>query len=274
MPTAIAQHALSSSESNILFETTTTDMAWSSHSTSTVAVSSSTTSGAATSTAPVAADTTSSALFSSLSASSIPHGIDALVVQKENQLICIQKQQRLQQQQQRQLLFRHQQQYQQRQQKSLPCHSSQFGFQQLRNSASVGAAAPGASPHADSCIVLNGSDTTSTSGLSLHSSSRAKNSGGLTMRVDLVDDVWRIIFYILARNCKDLGRSMQVNRRFYSLRVGICYPKTFAFTTNIDQHKLSTTGRAASSSASSVPHWRGIAAKTATPIEITESYED
>ncbi|KAI1316633.1 hypothetical protein EDD11_009668 [Mortierella claussenii] len=36
-------------------------------------------------------------------------------------------------------------------------------------------------------------------------------------RVDLVDDVWRLIFYILAGDCKDLGRSMLVNRRFYSL---------------------------------------------------------
>ncbi|KAI8347823.1 hypothetical protein B0O80DRAFT_464412 [Mortierella sp. GBAus27b] len=35
--------------------------------------------------------------------------------------------------------------------------------------------------------------------------------------VILVDDVWRIIFYMLAQDCKDLGRCMQVNRRFHSL---------------------------------------------------------
>ncbi|KAF9131432.1 hypothetical protein BGW39_001812 [Mortierella sp. 14UC] len=35
--------------------------------------------------------------------------------------------------------------------------------------------------------------------------------------VDLVDDVWRLVFYILACDCKDLGRAMQVGRRFHNL---------------------------------------------------------
>ncbi|KAG0270814.1 hypothetical protein BGZ95_001498 [Linnemannia exigua] len=35
--------------------------------------------------------------------------------------------------------------------------------------------------------------------------------------VDLVDDVWRLVFYILACDCKDLGRAMQVSRRFHNL---------------------------------------------------------
>lgn len=41
------------------------------------------------------------------------------------------------------------------------------------------------------------------------------SSGGIMASVDLVDDVWRTIFYMLAQDCKDLGRCMQVNRRFH-----------------------------------------------------------
>lgn len=34
-------------------------------------------------------------------------------------------------------------------------------------------------------------------------------------RVDLVDDIWRLVAYILASDCKGLGRLMQVNRRLH-----------------------------------------------------------
>jgi hypothetical protein len=33
--------------------------------------------------------------------------------------------------------------------------------------------------------------------------------------VELVDDVWRLVFFILACDCKDLGRAMQVSKRFH-----------------------------------------------------------
>ncbi|KFH61846.1 hypothetical protein MVEG_12354 [Podila verticillata NRRL 6337] len=38
-------------------------------------------------------------------------------------------------------------------------------------------------------------------------------------RVDLVDDIWRLVTYILASDCKGLGRLMQVNRRLHELTV-------------------------------------------------------
>ncbi|KAG0342436.1 hypothetical protein BG004_005677 [Podila humilis] len=37
--------------------------------------------------------------------------------------------------------------------------------------------------------------------------------------VDLVDDIWRLVTYILASDCTDLGRMMQVNRRFHDMIV-------------------------------------------------------
>ncbi|KAG0352255.1 hypothetical protein BG005_008278, partial [Podila minutissima] len=39
------------------------------------------------------------------------------------------------------------------------------------------------------------------------------NVGQTHRRVDLVDDIWRLVTYTLASDCKDLGRLMQVNRR-------------------------------------------------------------
>ncbi|KAF9406770.1 hypothetical protein BGZ94_002960 [Podila epigama] len=109
---------------------------------------------------------------------------DALVVQKQHQLKYIYEQQRLQQEKQRQLLYT----------------QEQRRLQYLRCSNQL----PWPNQAAGS--------------MGTHSSSQALRPPR-QQPLDLVDDVWRLVAYILARDCKDLGRLMQVNRRLHELTV-------------------------------------------------------
>ena len=113
---------------------------------------------------------------------------DALIAQKQHQLAYIQQQQRLHQEKQRQLLYNQQQRHQQ----FLKCSG------QLHFSAS-------SKPQSEGQSIISGRSKT------VGSAGKGKE----LKAIDLVDDVWTLVFYILACDCKDLGRSMQVNRRFY-----------------------------------------------------------
>ncbi|KAF9923183.1 hypothetical protein FBU30_006735 [Linnemannia zychae] len=108
---------------------------------------------------------------------------EALIAQKQHQLAYIHEQQRVQQEKQRQLIYTQQQRYQQ----YLRC-SGQIIF-----------------PHS----------TLTQTGRGM--AKPCKSKGKEPRAIDLVDDVWRLVFYILACDCKDLGRTMQVNKRFNSL---------------------------------------------------------
>ncbi|KAF9281317.1 hypothetical protein BGZ68_006728, partial [Mortierella alpina] len=110
--------------------------------------------------------------------------------QKQHQEAYIQQKHQQQQQQQRQLLYRQQQRQLQHQQ------------------------------YANQRLWLNQQDLSQQQRQELAFSSHVQNynSGSLAAgSVDLVDDVWRLVFYLLAGRCKDLGRAMLVNRRFYNL---------------------------------------------------------
>ncbi|KAF9123136.1 hypothetical protein BGX30_001611 [Mortierella sp. GBA39] len=104
--------------------------------------------------------------------------IDGLITQKQHQLAYFKQQQRLQQEKQRQLMYSQQQRHQ----------------QYLRCSGQLSFTTPGG----------------------LYACS-GKSKGEEQRVVDLVDDVWRLVFFILACDCKDLGRAMQVSRRFHNL---------------------------------------------------------
>ncbi|KAF9112209.1 hypothetical protein BGX30_007346, partial [Mortierella sp. GBA39] len=108
---------------------------------------------------------------------------EALIAQKQHRLAYIQQQQRIQQEKQRQLIYSQQQRHQ----------------QYLRCSGQMPYTTPGRA------FVDNGKN-------------RAMGGTGKGKEpkfVDLVDDVWRLVFFILACDCKDLGRVMQVSRRFH-----------------------------------------------------------
>jgi hypothetical protein len=108
--------------------------------------------------------------------------------QRQHQETYIQQKQQQQQQQQRQLLYRQQQRQQQHQQYAQQrlWQNQQDLYQQLHQSSAF------------------------------HSHVQHNNRGDSAAGgVDLVDDVWRLVFYLLAGRCKDLGRAMLVNRRFY-----------------------------------------------------------
>ncbi|KAG0037258.1 hypothetical protein BGZ82_002891 [Podila clonocystis] len=50
-----------------------------------------------------------------------------------------------------------------------------------------------------------------------HNHGSTVNVAQTQRRVDLVDDIWRLVTYTLASDCRDLGRLMQVNRRLREL---------------------------------------------------------
>ncbi|KAG9064611.1 hypothetical protein KI688_002869 [Linnemannia hyalina] len=104
--------------------------------------------------------------------------IDGLITQKQHQVAYFKQQQRLQQEKQRQLMYSQQQRHQ----------------QYLRCSGQLSFATPGG----------------------LYACS-GESKGEEPRAVDLVDDIWRLVFFILACDCKDLGRAMQVSRRFHNL---------------------------------------------------------
>ncbi|KAK3837615.1 MAG: hypothetical protein JOS17DRAFT_368535 [Linnemannia elongata] len=112
---------------------------------------------------------------------------EALIAQKQHQLTYIQQQQRIQQEKQRQLIYSQQQRHQ----------------QYLRCSGQLPYASPGR------VIVDNGKNNT----MGVTGKSKEPKA------VDLVDDVWRLVFFILACDCKDIGRAMQVSRRFHKYKV-------------------------------------------------------
>ncbi|KAK3846385.1 MAG: hypothetical protein J3R72DRAFT_433691 [Linnemannia gamsii] len=109
---------------------------------------------------------------------------EALIAQKQHQLKYIQQQQRIQQEKQRQLIYSQQQRHQQ----FLRC-SGQLSF--------------------TTSVAHNGNSKVTGAG--------SIGNGKEPRVVGLVDDVWRLVFYILACDCKDLGRAMQVSRRFHDL---------------------------------------------------------
>ncbi|KAF9917072.1 hypothetical protein BX616_002010 [Lobosporangium transversale] len=152
--------------------------------------------------------------------------IERLVIQKQHQMAYIQKQQHLQQEQQRQLFFHNhrgnclkplvQRQWSRRSQQyegleardALDNHSGAIPKQDCGQSISK-KYGHGRNHELDYKHEQNtrAIGDTSTSNYS----SRGPSS------FDLVDDVWRMVFYVLAGDCKDLGRLMVVNKRFYSL---------------------------------------------------------
>ncbi|KAK5808581.1 hypothetical protein F5H01DRAFT_352390, partial [Linnemannia elongata] len=110
---------------------------------------------------------------------------EALISQKQHQLAYIQQQQRIQQEKQRQLIYSQQQRHQQ----YLRC-SGQLPY------------------------------ITPVKAVVDHGKNRTMGGTGMGKElkvVDLVDDIWRLVFFILACDCKDLGRAMQVSRRFHNL---------------------------------------------------------
>ncbi|KAK5808548.1 hypothetical protein F5H01DRAFT_63336 [Linnemannia elongata] len=110
---------------------------------------------------------------------------EILIAQKQHQLAYIQQQQRIQQEKQRQLIYSQQQRHQ----------------QYLRCSGQLPYSTPGR------VVVDNGKNRTM----------GGTGKGKEPKVVDLVDDVWRLVFFILAYDSKDLGRAMQVSRRFHNL---------------------------------------------------------
>ncbi|KAG0060928.1 hypothetical protein BGZ90_003812 [Linnemannia elongata] len=110
---------------------------------------------------------------------------EVLIAQKQHQLAYIQQQQRIQQEKQRQLIYSQQQRHQ----------------QYLRCSGQLPYSTPGR------VVVDNGKNRTM----------GGTGKGKELKVVDLVDDIWRLVFFILACDCKDLGRAMQVSRRFHNL---------------------------------------------------------
>ncbi|KAF9944097.1 hypothetical protein BGZ70_005048, partial [Mortierella alpina] len=119
-------------------------------------------------------------------------GMEDIMAQRQHQEAYLQQKHQQQQQQQRQLLYRQQQREQQHQQyaNQRMWQNQQDLHQQLRQGTIA------FHPHVQ------------------HQSSGNHSAAG---SVDLVDDVWRLVFYLLAGRCKDLGRAMLVNRRFYNL---------------------------------------------------------
>ncbi|KAH7041826.1 hypothetical protein BKA57DRAFT_472769, partial [Linnemannia elongata] len=110
---------------------------------------------------------------------------EVLIAQKQHQLAYIQQQQQIQQEKQRQLIYSQQQRHQ----------------QYLRCSGQLPYSTPGRA------VVDNGKNRT------MGGTGKDKEP----KVVDLVDDVWRLVFFILACDSKDLGRAMQVSRRFHNL---------------------------------------------------------
>ncbi|KAI8603312.1 hypothetical protein EDD21DRAFT_38842 [Dissophora ornata] len=199
--------------------------------------SNSSTSSAHTIVESATATPTSGTLVNPLTTSSLLLDVESLVAQKQHQLTYFQKQQRMQQHQQRQLLYHHQQlqrrqlqrrQHQQHQQKQVYQAEKrhQINIQQyaLLRQTCGGQEEIGVSTGPDDRnkhAVDSGSGVVSCNNEAAMHSVNKTPSMTLTKRstrdADLVDDVWRLVFYILARDCKDLGRTMQVSRRFYGL---------------------------------------------------------
>ncbi|KAG9064594.1 hypothetical protein KI688_002852 [Linnemannia hyalina] len=102
---------------------------------------------------------------------------EALSAQKQHRITYIQQQQRIQQEKQRQLIYSQQQRHQ----------------QYLRCSGQMPYTTPGRA------FIDNGKNK----------AMGGTGKGKEPKFVDLVDDVWRLIFFILACDCKDLGRVMQ-----------------------------------------------------------------
>ncbi|KAF9954566.1 hypothetical protein BGZ72_004477 [Mortierella alpina] len=114
-----------------------------------------------------------------------------VITQRQHQEAYLQQKHLQQQLQQRQLLYRQQQRQQQHQEYANQrlWQNQQDLHQQLRQGLAS----------------------------SSHVQHNSSGSAAVTGSVDLVDDVWRLVFYLLAGRCKDLGRAMLVNRRFYNL---------------------------------------------------------
>ncbi|CAO3566799.1 unnamed protein product [Mortierella alpina] len=118
-------------------------------------------------------------------------GREDIMTQREHQEACLQQKHQQLQEQQRQLLYRQQQREQQHQQ-----YANQRLWQNQQDFHH---------PLRQGTIAL-------------HPHVQHNSSGNSAVgSVDLVDDVWRLVFYLLAGRCKDLGRAMLVNRRFYNL---------------------------------------------------------
>ncbi|KAF9928712.1 hypothetical protein BGZ67_006823 [Mortierella alpina] len=118
-------------------------------------------------------------------------GMEEGMAQRQHQEAYIQQKHQQQQQQQRQLLYRQQQRQQQHQEyaNQLLWQNKQDLHQQLRQGITFNA----------------------------HGQQHHNSGNSAVGSVDLVDDVWRLVFYLLAGRCKDLGRAMLVSRRFYNL---------------------------------------------------------
>ncbi|KAG0002907.1 hypothetical protein BGZ65_002219, partial [Modicella reniformis] len=157
-----------------------------------------------------------------------------LIIQKEQQRTCIQKQQ----QQQRQLLYHHRLHkqkllsYQQepwrqstgmedrRRGQALPqVWAKDEGVTDGDSQWSVVGSEVHPTVHTITTAATSTPDaadaTAGETGQSLPEGGEAVNTNEGSRNVGLVDDIWRMIFYILARDCKDLGRCIQVNRRFH-----------------------------------------------------------
>ncbi|GJJ74944.1 hypothetical protein EMPS_07302 [Entomortierella parvispora] len=211
----------------------------------TVAFASSQTLSPSSSSAHATASDIASAPAATAAASSSANHSTPMSAQKQQQLSFIQQQQYLQQHQQRQVVFamRQRQQYQSHHPSSVkqsqnhsigplqPCpDQKQYRYQQpqhphdqqmdqkhrqqphkLQAPAEVNGPKSSAAPAA-SLVGPIKEETAVTQGL--HVPCRSETN---QQTVDLVDDVWRMIFYMLASSCRDLGRTMQVSRRFHNL---------------------------------------------------------
>ncbi|KAF9433863.1 hypothetical protein BGZ76_008879, partial [Entomortierella beljakovae] len=183
------------------------------------------------------------------------NGVANMAVQKQHQLAYIQKEQNIQQQKQRMIIYHNQGlRQQQQQQQQLQQQQQQQRHQEKKRQQKERHFLPREEQQSESCSnglrlyqiqhslqsneltdkckqeenhqcdtdqttaqsiisdIITPTEACSNSHTSTYSDTATSTK---TNQIDLVDDVWRLIFYVLAGDCKDLGRSMVVNRRFY-----------------------------------------------------------
>ncbi|KAF9174517.1 hypothetical protein BGX21_002614 [Mortierella sp. AD011] len=198
------------------------------------------------STAAPTSTSSSATLVSTLTISSTPLlDIENLVAQKQHQITYIEKRQTLQplyhhrplhqrqqgqqgQQEQEKKLDRHQEKHegdgcytktQQKQEHSLGSDRSNCNFNHhISRDRERTTTNPSVSDKNTPTVPNTNLETSKTSiNASAAAITTITTTSNTDKKPDLVDDIWRLVFYVLARDCKDLGRSMQVNRRFYSL---------------------------------------------------------
>ncbi|KAF9572345.1 hypothetical protein EC968_009998 [Mortierella alpina] len=152
-------------------------------------------------------------------------GTEGGMTQRQHQEAYLQQKHQQQQQQQRQLLYRQQQRQQQHQQ-----YANQRLWQNQQD----------LHPQLRQDIAFN-------------SHVQHNNNGNSTVEgVDLVDDVWRLVFYLLAGRCKDLGRTMLVNRRFYNLIANDAVLWKFTYQRTVSGSIFATSQKVVSPAA---PSW-------------------